>query len=695
MERFRAGDDCSRVPVIAPGPWEALGSITPGPAGWFTIAVEAGAAGFRLEGRSLTAAELAGVVWRCPRWRGRPVLLVTQPSAPADGAGPVLRQFSVDLGAPVYASDAGVRFTFGRALADGLFWCWKPGAAGDAPEPAGRVLPPPGSVRAHQGPALGVRRRSEPQCPGRATVGAVAPPAPDPDPARPGLQRLAVPLVEIPRLDLGVRPVTLPTVETPRPDLGIQRPSITVATADTVTAVPPIAPIAPVAPVALGAPTGLELGGPQPAESPRPVVVTGFDLPAPRPVEPPRPAEPFLSMTAPGLGPSGPVAPIRLDPATMRLLRPVGAARAEPNGRGPVAVTRVERGPVAVTRVEPNERGQVGAARAEPNERGPVGAARAERGPVGAVRVERGPVGAARFEPNERRPVGGAARFEPDGHRPAESPWSPVRARTEDGDRERMRTTLGWKFQAHSRTVARALSMHPGLRSATGSHDVVAGLVAVLALLDGVGEQVNSVLRGAGMPDEDVRMLARCACAGLVQLPAVGAPVYRAAPAGLDVAALYRPGEVVVEPAFTEFSMTGGGAADAGPLYAIWSATARRLDQLRSPQESASRRGQAMFAAGSRFAVLGVEAAGPAGAPCVLLREMVLDRPDSALDERVARKLRDALAARPERVQTSTPLPWPLGFDAGNRRFATRPGPTGTDRPMPGRTAGDDGHDGA
>src|SRR5262249_24286019 len=162
-----------------------------------------------------------------------------------------------------------------------------------------------------------------------------------------------------------------------------------------------------------------------------------------------------------------------------------------------------------------------------------------------------------------------------------------------------------------------------------------------LALLNGVGERVNAALRGGTAPDGEIELLARCACAGLAQLPAVTGPVFGAAPAALDVARLYRAGAVLVEPAFTEVAV-GHGAGGEGPRAAIGSATARRRDQRRTPDERAGG-GQAMFAAGTRFAVLGVEPEGPAGGPCALLRELVFDRGDSGLDERAAGRLRTAL----------------------------------------------------
>ncbi|OZV82537.1 hypothetical protein CA850_09755 [Micromonospora echinospora] len=575
-------DAGARVPVLDPGPWEAPGSVTPGPAGWFALAVETGRSGFRLGGRPVAAADLAQAIWHCSRWRGRPVLLVTQRSASTDRVGPALHQLAVDLGAPVYASDAGIRFTFGRASTDGLFWCWRPGG-GDEPEPAGHVLPPLGRVRVRPAPPGRVPGRPAPT--GRVPARDQQPPSPVPSPATtaPGTAPSPVdPAVPSPvaapeagtDLPLGaafeVQTLTLPVVELPRPDLGVQR-----------------------------------------------MVLTEFDVP-------------------------------RLELDTCRPLVADPEA-ADPATSALAAVTLTASVPAVATLTGPDTT-DAPAAGPVTTEAPTTGAATTDA-PANGVGVGPPPV-----PPADR----GAA-------------WFGVRARTDEADRERLRTVLGWKFQAHSRTVARALSLHPGLRSAVGAHDVMAGLVTVLALLDGVGERVNGALRGGGTPDEDVQLLARCACAGLEQLPAVGGPVFAAVPAGLDVTR-YRAGELLVEPAFTTVSCHGGSEGDAG-RYAIWSATARRLDQLGIADGPGVRAGRAMFAAGSRFAVLGVDE-GPDGAPYVLLREVVSGHRDGAVDERVAGKLRDALAAQPQRAAPA-PLPWPLGLAAGDRPFALEPGPGG------------------
>jgi hypothetical protein len=469
--------------VLAAGPWEAPGSMTPGPAGWFTIMADTDGTDFHLGHRRVRATELAQAIWRCPRWRGRPVLLLTGLFTPAGTrpgrdalAGVAPHHLAVELGAPVYAADGAVRFTYGRARTTGTFWRWRPG--GELPEMAGSILPP----------ARPVRRRITPH---RTVLPPVA------------AAEVSRPAVAISPVELGDQPVSIPSG-----DAGIAR-------------------------------TGLVSW-----RSPE------FELDAKRPA----------------------------------------AGSTRPKAAQPAAPPSVER-----------------------------------------------------------------------------PPWSAVRAYTEDADRERMRTALGWRFLAHSRCAARAMSLHPGLRNALGGHDVVSGLVAVLALLDGAGDRVNRALRG-GPADEQTALLARCAAAGLSQLPVVGGAVFAMAPAELALGA-YRPGEVLVEPAFAALSLTPG-AQNSTPRYAIWSASARRLDLLTDPNR---RDVPAMFAAGTRFAVLDIVHSGPEEAPCVLLREVVGDRRDSALDERIGGKLRAALGRPPG--GTPPQLPWPLGLDEANRMFLAPPDP--------------------
>ncbi|PSK63016.1 hypothetical protein B0E53_05060 [Micromonospora sp. MH33] len=569
----------ARVPALDPGPWETPGSVTPGPAGWFALAVEASRSGFRLDGRPVATVDLAQAIWHCPRWRGRPVLLVTQGPASADGLGPLLHQLAVDLGAPVYASDAGIRFTFGRAATSGLFRCWRPGG-GDVPEPVGNVLPPLGRVRVRPAPTgrVPVRDRQPPSpVPSSATTDPGTAPSPV-DPAdAPSPAAAPESGTDLPSpAAFEVQSLALPVIEMPRPDLGVQR-----------------------------------------------MALAEFDVPL-----------------------------LELDTRRPLIADPDAAT---PTTSAPTAATLAA---VTLTAVTPDTTDA------------PVTAPDTTDAPVTAPDTTQ-----TRTTGQEAAdaPAHGAAVGPPASPANRGAAWFGVRARTDEADRERLRTVLGWKFQAHSRTVARALSLHPGLRSAVGAHDVMAGLVTVLALLDGVGERVNGALRGGGTPDADVQLLARCACAGLEQLPAVGGPVFAAPPAGLDVTR-YRPGELLVEPAFTTVSCHAGTEGDAG-RYAIWSATARRLDQLGIADGAGVRAGRAMFVAGSRFAVLGVDE-GPDGAPYVLLREIVSGHRDVGLDERVAGKLRDALAAQPQRAAPA-PLPWPLGFAAGDRPFALEPGTGG------------------
>jgi hypothetical protein len=190
-------------------------------------------------------------------------------------------------------------------------------------------------------------------------------------------------------------------------------------------------------------------------------------------------------------------------------------------------------------------------------------------------------------------------------------------------------------------------------------------------LLDDAGERVNTGLR-EGPVDDHVRLLARCAAAGLNRLPVVTGPLFAAAPDGTDPARLYRDGAVVVEPAFATVATWPCGGAVA--RYAIWSSTARRLDQLRPPPDRTGG-GLAMFAAGTRFVVLGVDP-DASGGPLVLLRELVPGHRADARDDRLTSRLRAAAESGRSQPGAAAAQPWALGCDATGRPFPLTAEPT-------------------
>jgi hypothetical protein len=244
-------------------------------------------------------------------------------------------------------------------------------------------------------------------------------------------------------------------------------------------------------------------------------------------------------------------------------------------------------------------------------------------------------------------------------------------------DRERLRTLLGWRYEAHARAVMGVLALQPGLRAGSGSDDILAGLVAVRAYLAAtesrspLGLAVTAALRGGerGWDDGDPVLLARCAGAGLGRLPAVAGPVFLPAAPDPAVVERYRSGDMLVEPAFLEVSTTRWDLPGRTVEYAIWSSTARRTDWLGLGDAAGGggAPGRALFSAGTRLVVLGVDrdggtggSAGSGGTPArmlprVLLREAVGGRADSALDERALDRLRTMLPAPSPAVERAGP----------------------------------------
>jgi hypothetical protein len=259
-------------------------------------------------------------------------------------------------------------------------------------------------------------------------------------------------------------------------------------------------------------------------------------------------------------------------------------------------------------------------------------------------------------------------------------------------DRERLRTLLGWRYEAHARAVMSVLALQPGLR-AESPDDLLAGLVALRAYLAAtespspLGRAVAAALRGEEQDDGDPVLLARCAGAGLGRLPAVVGPVFLPAAADPAVVDRYRSGDMLVEPAFLEVSTAPWDLPGRTVEYAIWSSTARRTDPLGlgGAAGGGGSPGRALFSAGTRLVVLGVDrdggtggAAGPGGTPPrVLLREVVGGRADSALDERALGRLRGMLPAPSPAVQRDGPGDGPperfrfaVGLDDDARAFA-------------------------
>lgn len=217
-------------------------------------------------------------------------------------------------------------------------------------------------------------------------------------------------------------------------------------------------------------------------------------------------------------------------------------------------------------------------------------------------------------------------------------------------DRIALRRILTGRYDGHSRIAASMLSEEPGLRvAALTAPDLLGGLVAVRAYCSTDRDEINGALRGSSA--EDPARLARWVAYGLRRLPAVFGPVFRSARTlPLDA---YRPGSVLVEPAFLDAEPARSAVDDGGLV--IWSAGARRVGRL-APH------GLAVFPAGTHFEVLAAEEE-PAR---VFLRELPGGRPANDGGARTLERLREAAAPASETVPGQTPVLQPLGFALGH-----------------------------
>jgi hypothetical protein len=170
-------------------------------------------------------------------------------------------------------------------------------------------------------------------------------------------------------------------------------------------------------------------------------------------------------------------------------------------------------------------------------------------------------------------------------------------------DNARLRQVLDGRYDAHARSVARTLAEDPGVRDTRPPASTVTGLAAVHAYCTTERETVNRVLRGFGDAQRvaSAAVIGSCAAHGLRQLPVVFGPVFATSGASVPDGA-YAIGTELVEPGFVDVDLAPNGEPGAGVDYVIWSVSARRLGRI-VPTDHVT----ALFAAGSRFLVLGVD----------------------------------------------------------------------------------------
>ncbi|QKW13593.1 hypothetical protein [Verrucosispora sp. NA02020] len=208
--------------------------------------------------------------------------------------------------------------------------------------------------------------------------------------------------------------------------------------------------------------------------------------------------------------------------------------------------------------------------------------------------------------------------------------------RWDPDDRTRLRQVLDGRYDGYARMVTRVLAEEPGLRAAGTAADVVAALVALCAFCGTERDRINAALRGGTDDTPDRLLLARGALHGLRRLPTVLGAVHAHGEVPAPVLAGYRPGDELVEPAFVDVDLVRRPAPATTVEFAVWSATARRVDRFGSG---------ALFPPGSRFVVLAVDPAETDDRPArVLLGDLtgVGSQPAHAVG-RMRERLRQAL----------------------------------------------------
>jgi hypothetical protein len=232
-------------------------------------------------------------------------------------------------------------------------------------------------------------------------------------------------------------------------------------------------------------------------------------------------------------------------------------------------------------------------------------------------------------------------------------------------ERQAFRASLGWRYDAAARSVARLLAEHPGLRGAQTDEALMTELAAVRVFVARAeAELVESIRAGAGEQDG---ALAVCAAAGLRRLPSLQGVVVRGGPPDPRAADAYRPGQDLIEAA-PLIALDDIDAPVSGKVeILIWSATARRLNGFVEERTTP----EVVFLPGTVFRVVAVDPPGASGVRRVLLTEVPPAKAGPGHEgwaARITARLEEAAAGRVVRTEEDAPT------GDGDDRFAPLPG---------------------
>ncbi|HEY0537499.1 MAG TPA: hypothetical protein VGD53_03980 [Actinoallomurus sp.] len=226
--------------------------------------------------------------------------------------------------------------------------------------------------------------------------------------------------------------------------------------------------------------------------------------------------------------------------------------------------------------------------------------------------------------------------------------WLAERMSTPE-ERHAFRTSLGWRYDAAVRSVARLLAEHPGLRGAATDDALMTELAAVWVFVSRDQAELVESIRGGG--GEGNHALAVCAAAGLRRLPSLQGVVVRGGPRDASAADAYRTGEDLVEAAPLIACDDIGDPVPGAVEILIWSATARRLSGFVEDRAMP----EVVFLPGTVFHVLAVDpplASAAPGPRRVLLAEVPATKTGPGREKWIARvtaRLKEAAANRPAR----------------------------------------------
>ncbi|MDI2027549.1 hypothetical protein QFW96_02950 [Saccharopolyspora sp. TS4A08] len=214
-------------------------------------------------------------------------------------------------------------------------------------------------------------------------------------------------------------------------------------------------------------------------------------------------------------------------------------------------------------------------------------------------------------------------------------------------DRQQFKKSLGWKYDAATRSVTRLLAERPGLRGGMPVDDVMLtelAAVHVFATSD-QRELVNAIRTGDAASHYP---FISCLAGGLRRLPSLQGLVVRGGPGDAEAVADYVVGSELIEPApMLGVSDDAAGVPGSVELL-IWSVTARRLGGLAADENAAD----VVFPPATSYRVLAVEA----DAGRVLLTEVgKKQRSEEARqkhDARVLERLTEAAKHRDEKSPT-------------------------------------------